>query len=118
MTAGESHGPKVVAIVEGLPAGLSIDEAAVQHELARRQRGYGRGQRMRSIEHDEPRFTAGLRFGETFGAPVLVEIDNADHAKWTGTMSPTNATPGWVARRSATRAGGVSDPSAIEKIGI
>jgi chorismate synthase len=88
MTAGESHGPKVVAIVEGLPAGLGIDEAAVQHELARRQRGYGRGQRMRSIEHDEPRFTAGLRFGETCGAPVLVEIENADHLKWTAVMSP------------------------------
>lgn len=87
MTAGESHGPKIVAIVEGLPAGLRVDIEAVRHDLERRQRGYGRGQRMRSIERDQPVFTAGLRFGETFGAPVLVEIENLDHAKWTSVMS-------------------------------
>lgn len=88
LTAGESHGPKTAAIVEGLPAGLRIDPARVDKDLERRQQGYGRGYRMRSIEKDRAVFSGGLRFGETFGAPLLIEIENIDHAKWRGVMEP------------------------------
>lgn len=86
LTAGESHGSKMAAIVEGLPAGLRIDPAVIDRELARRQAGYGRGHRSRAIERDHVAFTGGLRFGETIGAPVLLEVENVDHAKWSGVM--------------------------------
>jgi chorismate synthase len=86
LTAGESHGVKVAAIVEGLPAGLRIDPALIDRDLIRRQGGYGRGYRSRSIEKDRVLFTAGLRFGETLGSPILLEIENADHASWVGVM--------------------------------
>ncbi|MCK6550254.1 chorismate synthase [Myxococcota bacterium] len=76
----------MAAIVEGLPAGLHIDVAAIDRDLLRRQRGYGRGQRSRSIERDAVVLTGGVRFEETIGAPVLLEIANLDHAKWTGVM--------------------------------
>jgi chorismate synthase len=86
LTAGESHGVKVAAIVEGLPAGLKIDPAMIDRDLIRRQGGYGRGYRSRSIERDRVVLTAGLRFGETLGSPVLLEVHNADHASWQGVM--------------------------------
>jgi chorismate synthase len=91
LTAGESHGAKLVAIIEGLPAGLKVDPARVDRELKRRQEGYGRGYRMRSIERDTAVFSAGMRFGETIGAPLAVEVANADHANWVGVM---DALPG------------------------
>jgi chorismate synthase len=100
-TAGESHGPKVVAIVDGLPAGLQIDPEVVQRDLSRRQAGYGRGLRMRKLERDRVTFSAGLRFGETFGAPLLLEIPNLDHAKWTDVMSPDATTDRAAAERRA-----------------
>lgn len=76
----------MTAIVEGLPAGLRIDIAAINAELARRQAGYGRGYRSRSIEKDEAVVSAGLRFGETLGSPMLLEILNVDHGAWAGVM--------------------------------
>jgi chorismate synthase len=88
LTAGESHGPALVAIAEGFPAGLSIDFAEVNHDLARRQKGYGRGGRMK-IEKDEAQFLAGLRGGTTLGAPIALVVWNKDHENWKELVSPT-----------------------------
>ena len=77
-TAGESHGPALVAIVDGLPAGLAIDAARVNAELARRQGGYGRGGRQR-IETDTVEFLGGLRLGRTIGSPVALRVANRDN---------------------------------------
>lgn len=87
LTAGESHGPRLTAVVEGLPAGMPLLAADVDHDLARRQRGYGRGGRMK-IETDRVEFTGGVRGGETLGSPVSMNVDNRDHASWTDRMSP------------------------------
>jgi chorismate synthase len=86
-TAGESHGPKLTAILTGLPAGLLVDAAVVDFDLARRQHGYGRGARMK-IERDTAVFTGGLRGGETLGGPVALEIVNLDHGVWASAMGP------------------------------
>lgn len=81
LTAGESHGPALVTIVEGLPAGLHVDAQAVNRDLARRQSGYGRGSRQ-AIERDEIELLAGVIAGETIGAPVAMLIRNRDWANW------------------------------------
>lgn len=86
-TAGESHGPALVAILDGLPAGVPVSQEAVDRELARRQGGYGRGGRMK-IEKDRAEFLGGLRAGKTLGSPVAIRIANLDHAAWQGVMSP------------------------------
>ncbi|MFI5119963.1 MAG: chorismate synthase [Thermoanaerobaculia bacterium] len=86
-TAGESHGPLLTGLVTGLPAGLRIDVAGLNGDLARRQHGYGRGGRMK-IEKDEARFTGGLRGGETLGGPIAFEIANRDYAVWEKAMGP------------------------------
>lgn len=80
-TAGESHGQALLAFVSGLPAGLPIDVAAIDHELHRRQLGYGRGGRQK-IEKDRAEILAGVRHGQTIGAPVAVRIENRDWANW------------------------------------
>ena len=85
-TAGESHGKALIAIVEGLPSGLVIDIAKVDHELWRRQQGYGRGGRMK-IEKDEVQVLSGIRHGETLGSPVALMIENRDFVHWTDIMS-------------------------------
>ncbi len=85
LTAGESHGPALTVIVEGLPAGLSVDFDGLDRELRRRQGGYGRGQRMK-IEHDRVEVLAGLRFGRTLGSPVSFLIHNRDWPNWQRTM--------------------------------
>jgi chorismate synthase len=87
LTAGESHGPGLVAIAEGFPAGLAVDFAAVNHDLARRQKGYGRGGRQK-IEKDEAQFIAGLRGGVTLGAPIALVVWNKDHENWKDLVSP------------------------------
>ena len=74
MTAGESHGPELTAIIEGLPAGLPLSEEEINHELARRQAGYGRGGRMK-IEKDRVRITSGIRHGKTIGSPVTLVVE-------------------------------------------
>ena len=86
LTAGESHGPGLTAILEGLPAGLRVSTAKVDQELARRQHGYGSGRRM-LIERDRVQWTAGLRFGRTLGSPLAFSIPNQDWANWEERMS-------------------------------
>ena len=87
LTAGESHGPSLTAIVEGLPANLEISAADINRHLARRQQGYGRGGRMK-IETDQVRFLSGVRWGKTLGSPVTLSIENRDWTNWEKTMSP------------------------------
>lgn len=86
LTAGESHGPGLVTIVEGLPAGLAVGAEDFQEELARRRLGYGRGPRMR-IERDELEILAGVRFGKTLGSPVAVVVRNTEWPRWQEEMS-------------------------------
>jgi chorismate synthase len=86
-TAGESHGPALVAIVTGLPAGLVLDREAIDGDLARRQQGYGRSPRQK-IEKDKVDVLAGLRHGRTLGTPLALVVRNADHKNWTWGMSP------------------------------
>jgi chorismate synthase len=86
LTAGESHGPELVAIVEGAPAGFEIDIALIDQDLARRQKGYGRGGRM-AIEHDEVRVVSGVRFGRTMGSPITLIVANRDFKNWEKRMS-------------------------------
>ncbi len=81
LTAGESHGPCLTAIVDGLPAGLVVDVEAINHELARRQGGYGRGGRMK-IERDKVEILGGVLYGKTTGAPLSLRIENRDWANW------------------------------------
>ncbi|HET8538315.1 MAG TPA: chorismate synthase [Anaeromyxobacter sp.] len=88
LTAGESHGPALVAIAEGFPAGLAVDFDEVNRDLARRQKGYGRGGRQK-IEKDEAQFLAGLRGGVTLGAPIALVVWNKDHENWKELVSPT-----------------------------
>ena len=85
-TAGESHGRALVAIVEGLPAGMPVDVDQINHELKRRQLGYGRGGRMK-IEQDQVEILSGVRHGLTLGSPVAVMIENKDWANWTDVMA-------------------------------
>jgi chorismate synthase len=85
-TAGESHGRALVAIVEGLPAGMPVDVEEINHELHRRQQGYGRGARMK-IEQDRVEILSGVRHGLTLGSPLAVMIENKDWANWTEVMS-------------------------------
>ena len=86
LTAGESHGQCLTAIVEGMPAGLTIDVDEINKDMARRQQGYGRGGRM-LIETDKMEILSGVRFGETMGDPITVKIANKDWENWTGRMS-------------------------------
>ncbi len=86
-TAGESHGPALVAILEGLPAGLTIERDAIDADLRRRQDGYGRSPRQK-IERDEVEVLAGLRHGRTLGTPLALVVRNRDHANWEWGMSP------------------------------
>lgn len=87
-TAGESHGRALVTIVEGLPAGVPVDPAAIDRDLARRQSGYGRGGRMK-IEKDQVQILSGIRHGLTLGSPVALMVDNRDWINWTEVMAPT-----------------------------
>lgn len=86
LTAGESHGPRLTAIIEGLPAGLSLSADEINVELKRRQGGYGRGGRMK-IESDEVEITSGLRHGKTLGSPLTLNVTNRDFAHWTDVMA-------------------------------
>lgn len=81
LTAGESHGPCLTGILDGMPAGLRLDEATIARDLARRQHGFGAGGRMK-IERDHARLTAGVMAGRTTGGPIALTIDNRDHANW------------------------------------
>jgi chorismate synthase len=85
-TAGESHGRSLIAIVEGLPAGLPVDQEAIDYELRRRQLGYGRGGRMK-IERDHADILTGVRHGLTLGSPITLFIENKDWPNWTEVMA-------------------------------
>ena len=87
ITAGESHGPGLTCVLEGLPAGLELDRDAINRDMARRQLGHGRGGRMK-IEHDTAEPTAGVRHGRTLGSPVALTVANRDFANWAERMSP------------------------------
>jgi len=87
LTAGESHGESLLAILEGLPAGLEVSSSQINGELARRQKGYGRGKRM-EIESDRVEFFSGLRGGRTLGSPLAMRIRNRDWENWQDTMGP------------------------------
>jgi chorismate synthase len=87
ITAGESHGPGLTTIVEGLPAGLELEQEAIDRDMARRQLGHGRGGRMK-IEKDHANVTAGVRHGRTLGGPVALQVPNRDYANWEERMNP------------------------------
>jgi len=114
-TAGESHGPGLTAVVEGLPAGLTLSPDDIDRDLARRQLGHGRGGRMK-IEKDRARVTAGLRHGRTLGSPVAMWIENRDFANWEERMNP------WPVEASVDEVHlprpGHADLSGIQKYGF
>ncbi|MDQ2940350.1 MAG: chorismate synthase [Actinomycetota bacterium] len=87
VTAGESHGPGLTAIVEGMPAGLELDRAALDRDMARRQLGHGRGGRMK-IESDAVEIRSGVRHGRTLGSPIAILVANRDYANWEERMNP------------------------------
>ena len=87
ITAGESHGPGLTCIIEGLPAGLELDREALNRDLSRRQLGHGRGGRMK-IERDQVEITGGVRHGRTLGSPIALQVMNRDFANWEERMNP------------------------------
>lgn len=102
LTAGESHGPGLIGVLEGLPAGMRVRTREVDRDLARRQHGYGSGRRMQ-IERDRVRWTGGIRYGRTLGSPVGFAVDNRDWANWTERMS-VEPIPGARRPKPITRA--------------
>ena len=92
LTAGESHGPAVTAILEGIPAGLRLTPDDINHELARRQKGFGSGGRMK-IEKDQVQILGGVMSGITIGSPISLQINNLDHVKWKDKAVPALTTP-------------------------
>src|SRR5690554_5494205 len=81
LTAGESHGPQLTAIIEGVPSNLPLTEEQINVHLERRQKGYGRGRRMQ-IEKDRVQITSGVRHGKTTGAPITLQVENKDWKHW------------------------------------
>src|SRR5438093_560811 len=86
LTAGESHGPALIAVLEGLPAGVLLTREDIDRELGRRQQGYGRGGRMK-IEQDRVEILSGVRHGHTLGSPIAMMIGNRDWANWRTPMA-------------------------------
>lgn len=112
-TAGESHGPVLTALLEGIPAGLLIDRSRIDAELARRQKGYGRGGRM-AIETDRAEILAGVRWGKTTGAPVVLGIRNRDWENWREGMSPDPDHAGSIPPVTQVRPGHADLPGALK----
>ncbi len=106
ITAGESHGPELVAVMEGLPAGVPISRAAIQEDLARRKLGYGRGSRMK-FEEDELTISAGVRHGFSLGSPIALRVGNTEWPKWVEVMSPE---PAELTDRSRGRGAALTRP--------
>ncbi|RFU65538.1 chorismate synthase [Peribacillus glennii] len=104
LTAGESHGPQLTAIIEGLPAGMPINQEDINNELARRQKGYGRGRRMQ-IEKDKAFIASGIRHGYTLGSPVALVVENKDWTHWTKIMGsePISGPESEEVKRKITR---------------
>jgi chorismate synthase len=101
-TTGESHGPALTAILEGVPAGLRVDRDRLGSDMARRQHGYGRGGRMK-IETDEVEITGGVRGGTTLGSPIAFRIENRDFAAWKTVMDPWSVDPEAAAAKRVRR---------------
>ena len=97
LTAGESHGPELVAILEGLPAGIPVSLDAIRADLARRKLGYGRGARMK-FEQDELAISGGVRHGVSLGSPIALRIGNTEWPKWQEVMSPEPVDPAVLGR--------------------
>lgn len=114
LTAGESHGPGLVAVVEGLPAGLAVDTEGIGTELARRRLGFGRGARMR-IEKDELEILAGVRHGFTLGSPVAVIVRNSEWPRWQEAMSAEPVEDSQEGRRLTAPRPGHADLSGMLK---
>ncbi|MDE2281486.1 MAG: chorismate synthase [Actinomycetales bacterium] len=114
LTAGESHGPSLSVIVEGLPSGLEVREEEIADELARRRLGFGRGPRMR-FERDVLRLTGGIRHGRTLGSPVAIEILNSEWPKWEAEMS---AAPGAPSKKLTAPRPGHADLAGMQKYGF
>lgn len=104
ITAGESHGPQLTAIVSGVPAGLSVSEKNINSDLARRQSGYGRGGRQK-IETDTVRIASGIRFGRTLGTPITLIVENKDWENWTDRMAVMGTKPADLVREVTPRPG-------------
>lgn len=104
LTAGESHGPQLTTIIEGLPAGMPVTDEDINNELARRQKGHGRGRRMQ-IEKDQAFIASGIRHGYTLGSPVALVVENKDWTHWTKIMGtePLNETEAEEVKRKITR---------------
>ncbi len=115
-TAGESHGPGLVAIVEGLPAGLELEREALDREMARRQLGHGRGGRMK-IESDSVEIRSGVRHGRTLGSPIAVLVANRDYPNWEERMNPWPV-PGFEAEESHLPRPGHADLAGLQKFGF
>lgn len=102
LTAGESHGPRLTAIIEGVPAGLPLTAEDINVELKRRQGGYGRGGRMK-IESDQVEITSGVRHGLTMGGPITLNVTNKDHEKWLDIMSVADIEDKLKTKRKITK---------------
>jgi len=116
LTAGESHGEALTAVIEGVPAGLPLGEEEINEDLARRQRGYGRGGRMK-IERDRVHITSGVRWGLTLGSPLTLTIQNLDWENWKTTMSVAPPEPGAVAKYVTRPRPGHADLAGAMKYG-
>ncbi|HHX77270.1 MAG TPA: chorismate synthase, partial [Firmicutes bacterium] len=113
LSGGESHGPCLTGVIDGLPANLEIDIGFINNQLSRRQQGYGRGGRM-AIEKDEAVFLGGLRFSRTTGAPVVVQIMNKDYEAWKEQMQPLEPPPEGLFAVTAPRPGHADLPGALK----
>jgi chorismate synthase len=102
LTAGESHGPQLTAILEGVPAGLELRAEHINKELARRQKGYGRGRRMQ-IEKDEVKIVGGVRHGKTLGSPIALVVENRDFQHWQTIMAVEPIDDETEVKRKVTR---------------
>lgn len=115
-TAGESHGPGLTVIVEGIPAGLHLDAENINKDLGRRQKGYGRGDRMR-IESDQVEILSGIRFRLTLGSPIAMVIRNRDYANWEDRMAPGREPPEGLPSVTVPRPGH-ADLAGVAKYGF
>lgn len=116
LTAGESHGPELVAIIEGVPAGLALEAGAIDKDLARRQLGHGRGGRMK-IEKDQVAIVAGVRHGKTIGSPICLRIKNKDWQNWQDVMSVEEAASGETVKPVTVPRPGHADFAGVMKFG-
>jgi len=116
LTAGESHGEALVTVIDGVPAGLPLAESDINEDLARRQRGYGRGGRMK-IERDQVRILSGVRWGATLGSPITLQIANRDWENWKSTMSVVPPEPGTASKQITRPRPGHADLAGAMKYG-